>query len=170
VPGAELHVYGIRDYGYRFGEPWQETDTRLGQFVPDGLSAAARQSLKPHPPAPREELWEAMRASRVMLYGSHPAEAFCLAVAEAQALGVPAVVGPVAATPERVRDGTTGFVGHDDDAFARHAVALLTDDTLWRAQHEAALALQQGWTWDEMAAVFEARVIAPPLDGLLRGA
>jgi hypothetical protein len=40
-------------------------------------------------------------------------------------------------------------------------VALLTDDALWRRQHEAALQLQQGWSWDEMAAVFEARVLRP---------
>jgi glycosyltransferase involved in cell wall biosynthesis len=45
-----------------------------------------------------------------MLYGGHRVEAFCLAVAEAQALGVPAVVRPIAAMPERVRDGITGFI------------------------------------------------------------
>ena len=164
VPGAELHIYGIRDYAYRYGEPWEETMARLGQFVPDDLPAAVRESLKPHPPAPKDMLWAAMRASRLMLYGGHPAEAFCLAVAEAQALGVPAVVRPIGAMPERVRDGTTGFVTADEGAFARHAVALLTDDTLWRAQHEAALALQQGWTWDEMAATFEARVFPRPAE------
>ena len=100
-----------------------------------------------------------MRRARVMLYGGHRVEAFCLAVAEAQALGVPAVVRPIAALPERVRDGVTGFLAHDDEAFARRAVALLTDDGLWRAQHEASLRLQQGWSWDEMAARFEAEVI-----------
>jgi glycosyltransferase involved in cell wall biosynthesis len=162
VLDAELHVYGIRDYGYRYGEPWRETAARLGQFIPDGLPAAAHASLRPHAPAPKAELWAAMRASRLMLYGGHPAEAFCLSVAEAQALGVPAVVRPIAAMPERVRDGTTGFVARDEEAFARHAVDLLTDDALWRRQHEAALALQQGWTWDQMAAAFEARVLPPP--------
>jgi glycosyltransferase involved in cell wall biosynthesis len=110
-----------------------------------------------------------MRAARVMLYGGHRVEAFCLAVAEAQALGVPAVVRPIAVMPERVRDGVTGFVALDGDAFARRAVALLTDDTLWGAQHEAALRLQQGWSWDQMAERFEAEVVlaegAAPADG-----
>jgi glycosyltransferase involved in cell wall biosynthesis len=169
VPGAELHLYGIRDYAYRYGEPWEETEQRLGQFVPDDFPAAARASLRPHPPAGRDELWEAMRAARVMLYGGHRVEAFCLAVAEAQALGVPAVVRPIAVMPERVRDGVTGFVALDGDAFARRAVALLTDDTLWGAQHEAALRLQQGWSWDQMAERFEAEVVlaegAAPADG-----
>jgi glycosyltransferase involved in cell wall biosynthesis len=160
VPGAELHIYGIRDYGYRFGEPWRETHARLGQFLPDDLPAAARLSIRPQAPAPPEALWTAMRAARVMLYGGHPTEAFCLSVAEAQALGVPAVVRPIAAMPERVRDGVTGFLAGDDEVFARRAVVLLTDDALWRRQHESALTLQQGWTWDDMAAVFEARVLA----------
>ena len=161
VPDGELHIYGIRDYEYRFGEPWHETQARLGQFLPGDLSSPARLSLRPHAPAPRDVLWDAMRGARVMLYGGHATEAFCLSVAEAQAQGVPAVVRPVAAMPERVRDGVTGFVASDEETFARRAVALLTDDALWRRHHEAALSLQQGWSWDEMAAAFEARVLAP---------
>jgi glycosyltransferase involved in cell wall biosynthesis len=161
VPDAELHIYGIRDYGYRFDEPWRETDARLGQFLPAGLPLGARDTLRPHAPAPRGALWDAMRGARVMLYGGHPTEAFCLSVAEAQALGVPAVVRPIAAMPERVRDGVTGHVAPDEETFARRAVALLTDDALWRRQHVAALSLQQGWGWDEMAEAFEARVLAP---------
>jgi glycosyltransferase involved in cell wall biosynthesis len=98
-----------------------------------------------------------------MLYGGHRAEAYCLSVAEAQALGVPAVVRPIAVLPERVRHGETGFVAASDEIFARHAADLLADDDLWRGQHEAALTLQQGWSWGEMAAAFESRVIAPLL-------
>lgn len=159
IPGAELHIYGLRDYEHRYADRWEETHERLGQFVPDGYSAEALRSLIPHPPARREELWDSVYSSRVMLYGGHRVEAFCLAVAEAQALGVPAVVRPIAAMPERVRDGITGFIASDDEAFARRAVELLTDDVVWRRQHEAALSLQQGWSWDEMAAAFEAGVM-----------
>jgi glycosyltransferase involved in cell wall biosynthesis len=160
VPGAELHIYGIRDYEHRYADRWEETQQRLGQFIPKGYSPDALSSLVPHPPAQREELWDAVYSSRVMLYGGHRAEAFCLAVAEAQAMGVPAVVRPIAVMPERVRDGLTGFVAPDNESFARRAVDLLTDDALWRRQHTAALSLQQGWSWDEMAAAFEAGVVA----------
>ncbi len=159
VPGAELLIYGIRDQAYRFGEPWDETEARLGQFLPTDLPAAARGSLRPHAPAARDALWHAMRGARVMLYGGHPTEAFCLSVAEAQALGVPAVVRPIAVMPERVRDGATGFLAGDAETFARRAVDILTDDALWRRQHAAALQLQQGWSWDEMATDFETRVL-----------
>jgi hypothetical protein len=163
VPDAELHIHGIRDYAYRYGERWDETDARLGQFLPTDLSPEARRSIRPHPPLSRDDLWAAMRTSRLLLYAGHRVETFCLAVAEAQALGVPAVVKRIAVMPERVRDGVTGFVAEDDETFARHAVALLTDDALWRRQHEASLRLQQGWSWDEVASALETELLAPIL-------
>jgi hypothetical protein len=61
-----------------------------------------------------------------MLYLGHKCEAFCLSLAEAQALGVPAVIAPVAVLPERVIDGLTGFHRSDAERFAEAAVALLT--------------------------------------------
>jgi glycosyltransferase involved in cell wall biosynthesis len=156
VPGGELHVFGIQNYAYRYEEPWT---TSLEPFLPADLSAVARASVVIHPSATPEELWAAMRTSRVMLYGGHKTEMFCLSVAEAQALGVPAVIKPVAALPERVRDNVSGFIRSDDSEFAERAVALLTDDALWRRQHEAALAEQQGIAWDEAAAAFERAIL-----------
>jgi len=70
---------------------------------------------------------------------------------------------------ERVRHGSTGFVAGEDETFAQHAIDLLTNDSLWHRQHQAALSLQQGWSWDEMAAAFEARVIqARPVNPVRR--
>jgi glycosyltransferase involved in cell wall biosynthesis len=168
VPDAELHIYGIRDYSYRFGEPWTETFDRLGRFLPDGFQSDGAtphgwRSLRPHAPVTQRDLWTAMRGARVMLYGGHRAEAFCLSVAEAQALGLPAVVRPIAVMAERVQHDVTGFVTEDAERFAQYAVSLLTDAALWRRQHEAALARQQGWNWDEVASTFEQRVIVPLL-------
>lgn len=74
-------------------------------------------------------------APGVLLYRGDPGETFCLAVGEAQAMGVPAVVQPIAATPERVIDQETGFVARDDNDFATYAVRLLADDELWATQH-----------------------------------
>lgn len=160
VAGAELHIFGVRDRSYRIGEPWQESEHRLGRFLPGGLSAAARASIRPHAPASRQDLWNAMWHSRVMPYAGHWSEAFCLAVAEAQALGVPAIVKPIAVMPERVRDGVTGFVARDDADFARRLIAVLSDDNLWRSMHEAALRYQRGIGWDEAAARFEEAALA----------
>lgn len=153
VPQATLSIYGIRNYGHRYDRAWSEPP--IAPYLPAGLSEVGRASLRVEPTATREALWAAMRASRAMLYGSHKSEMFCLSAAEAQALGVPLVTRPIAVLPERVRDGETGFVRADDAGFAEAAVALLSDDALWRRQHEAALRLQQGKSWDEAASEFE---------------
>ncbi len=92
-----------------------------------------------------------------MLYRGDPGETFCRAVAEAQALGVPAVAQPIRlAARARARRRDRRFVAGDDESFVRHAIALLRDDALWRRQHEAALELQRGLSPDEVAQRFEA--------------
>jgi glycosyltransferase involved in cell wall biosynthesis len=157
VPDAKLDVYGVHQLG-----PGQDAWTEwAGGVLPDGMSEAVKASVVVHPSAPRAQLLEAMRAARLMLYLGHKCEAFCMSLAEAQALGTPAVIAPVAALPERVIDGVTGFHHADPEAFGRAAVRLLNDDALWRSQHEAALKLQQGITVDEYARRFEAAILGP---------
>ena len=95
-----------------------------------------------------------------MPYLGHKTEAFCLTLAEAQALGTPCVVAPVAVLPERVIDGVTGFVRGDPRGFADATLAIFSDDQLWRSQHEAALKQQQGISWAEYAARFETALLA----------
>src|SRR5262249_35843694 len=109
-----------------------------------------------HAPVPKAELIRTLTAARLMLYRGDANETFCLAVAEAQALGLPAVVTALGALPERIEDGVTGTVASDDDAFVAAAIALLTDDALWQVRHHAAIARQKGLSWDEVAARFEA--------------
>jgi glycosyltransferase involved in cell wall biosynthesis len=155
VPGAVLDVYGVNDL-----QPGQDAWTEwAGTLLPANASDAVRASVKVHPSAPRAGLLEAMRGARVMLYLGHKCEAFCLSLAEAQALGTPAVIAPVAALPERVIDGVTGFHRADPAAFADAAVRLLTDDQLWRSQHEAALRLQQGIDVETYVDRFEAAIL-----------
>src|SRR5262245_61763887 len=155
-PGATFNIYGITDLmaGEDAWQSWQ------GSLLPADVAPAAKASVRIHATASRAGLNIALRGSRVMLYLGHKVEAFCLAVAEAQAMGVPAVVTSLTVLPERVDDGVTGFVRDDPDEFANAAIALLTDDTLWRRQHEAALKLKQGISWDEFAARFESEVLS----------
>jgi glycosyltransferase involved in cell wall biosynthesis len=155
VPDAVLNVYGVTQV--QFGEDiWAAWE---GHVLPAGLPDHVKRSVRIHPSASRQGLSEAMRESRVMLYLGHKAEAFCLALAEAQALGLPAVIAPVGVLPERVIDGVTGFHHADPDHFAEAAVALLTDDALWRRQHEAALREQQGISWAEYAERLERELL-----------
>jgi glycosyltransferase involved in cell wall biosynthesis len=156
VPNAVLDVYGVHQL--RSGEDaWRAWE---GGFLPAGMPAHVKASVRVHPTASRPDLLAAMRASRVMLYLGHKSESFCISAAEAQALGVPAVFAPVTALPERVIDGVTGFVRADEGEFAERAVALLTDDVLWHHQHEAALQYQQGISWPEHAERLEAALLA----------
>jgi len=155
VPDAVLEVYGL--HGIRPGEDaWSQWQ---GSLLPANVSPAGKKSVRVHPAGTRQELIDAFRSSRVMLYLGHKVEAFCLSLAEAQALGVPAVIAPVAVLPERVIDGVTGFHHADPERFAAAAVSILTDDALWRRQHEAALRHQQGISWSEQAGRFEAALL-----------
>lgn len=152
LPQAELYLYsGPRVYGATGDKKAAEMNRVLSRA--DALGSKAIRRLAP---LPRAGLIAALRGARAMLYRGDPGETFCLAVAEAQALGLPAVVQPLGSLPERVEDGVTGFVASDDESFARHAVALLSDEALWRRQHEAALRLQQGLSADQVAQRFEA--------------
>jgi len=149
VPEAELHIYaGAAVYGMTEVPRIDEVLTRA--------DALAAYRVRRFTPVGRESLAAALSGARVMLYRGDPGETFCLALAEAQAMGVPAVVQPLGSAGERVIDGITGRVAEDDDAFAAAAIAALRDDALWRQWHLAALAHQRGWSWDTIAGRFEA--------------
>lgn len=155
VPNAVLEVYGVHA-ATRNDDAWSAWE---GSLLPSGLPPAVKASIVIHPTQSRAGLIKAMRASRAMLYLGHKAEAFCLSVAEAQAIGVPAVVSTLNVLPERVIDQVTGFVRDGDSQFADAAIALLTDDALWRRQHEAAIRYQQGICWSEHAGRLESFLI-----------
>ena len=148
VPKAELHIYaGPTVYGQGAGGPM---DAVLGR-----AESLAAHGVRRHAPVAREELVRVLSEARAMLYRGDWGETFCLAVAEAQAMGVPAVVQPLGSVGERVVDGETGRVAPDDAEFAAAAVAALSDDALWRRWHHAALDRQRGESWDAIAARYE---------------
>jgi glycosyltransferase involved in cell wall biosynthesis len=153
-PDARLRVFGTVA---AVTDPWTQWQ---GTSLPSNLSDAARRAIEIRTAVPRLELMAAMRNARAMIYLGHKTEAFCLALAEAQALGLPCVVAPIAVLPERVIDGETGFVRGDEASFADAALSLANDDQLWRRQHEAALRLQQGLSWHDVAVRFEAALLS----------
>lgn len=155
VPGAELHVFaGAATYG-GVGEAKAEAM----EAVLDQARALADRGVRLRGPVPKAELIGELRRARAMLYRGDLNETFCLSVGEAQAMGVPTVVENLGAVRERVIDGETGFVAPDAGAFAEAATRLLTDDTLWRAQHRTALEKQRHWRWQDAAAAFETLIL-----------
>ncbi|MSP49181.1 MAG: glycosyltransferase family 1 protein [Alphaproteobacteria bacterium] len=148
LPTAELHIFsGASVYG---GAKAREMEPLL-----EYARQLADRGVVLRPPVSKAVLADEMRAARVLVYRGDKEETFCLAVAEAQAAGVPAVVGTLGCVPERVLDGETGFVEGDERQFADRALALLADDRLWRRMSRRALERQRGWGWDEAASAFE---------------
>jgi glycosyltransferase involved in cell wall biosynthesis len=152
VPAAELHIYaGAAVYG---GSAARHADTMSAILARAETLGGA--GVYRHDPVGRETLSKMLTGARAMLYRGDPGETFCLALGEAQALGVPAVVTPLGSVGERVADGKSGRVAVTNDAFVQAAIAVLSDDALWRQWHEGALSSQRGVSWDEVAARFEA--------------
>lgn len=151
VPDGELHLFtGAPTYGAvgaRKSDPMEQVLARARGLAGHGVVLRE--------PVSKTELLSELRSSRVMLYRGDLNETFCLAVGEAQAAGVPAVVQRFGSVVERVIDGETGSVTDSDDEFASAAIRLLTGNETWRSQHRAALEKQSRWTWPHAAAAFE---------------
>ncbi|EME69109.1 hypothetical protein H261_14930 [Paramagnetospirillum caucaseum] len=151
IPDAELHVFaGTATYG----AAGAAKAGRMG-VVLDRAGAMGPHGVVLRGPVPKTQLVGELAAARALLYRGDIGETFCSAVAEAQAMGVPAVLQDIACMKERVIEGETGYCVKDDETFVRHAVAILTDDALWRRLHRACLERQRSWGWDQAAAEFE---------------
>ncbi len=151
VPDADLMIFsGQRTYG-------TAGDAKAARMADVLVRANALKEygVKLREPVSKTELREALTASRVMLYKGDPGETFCLALAEAQAMGVPAVVQPIGSVGERVAHNQTGVVATSDEDFAAAAIQLLRDDSHWQQFHDAALTTQKQWTWQKAASGFE---------------
>lgn len=150
VPNAELHIFsGTSTY--------QADGTELGRrmnAVLQQAQALRAQGVVLRQPVPKRQLIAELRQARAMLYRGDVGETFCLALGEAQAMGVPVVVQPIGCVAERVIDGHTGFVADDDNAFVDYAVRILRDDNAWLQMHQNALARQGAWDWPKAAAAF----------------
>jgi glycosyltransferase involved in cell wall biosynthesis len=154
VPAAELHIHaGAAVYGGA-GKHAGAMNAILARAESLGDAGVRR-----HEPVGRDALVDLLTGARAMLYRGDPGETFCLALGEAQALGVPCVVTPLGSVGERVADGKSGRVASTDDAFVEAAIAVLSDDELWRRWHHGALSSQRGLSWDEVAQRYEALII-----------
>jgi glycosyltransferase involved in cell wall biosynthesis len=151
VPDAELHLFsGPQVYQQKPGNGLDQMKRVLA-----AADALVDRGIVRHDPIGRDRLIDWIASSRIMLYRGHQDETFCLALAEAQALGVPCIVQPIGSVVERVRDAVTGFIAADEHSFALHAIKLLTDDALHMRMHQAAKASQRARTWDAVALDFE---------------
>ena len=125
-PDAELHIFaGWKTYG-----AWGVAVKNRMQMEIEYASQFKMNKIVIRDVLPKEELFSEMKEGRAMFYKGDRAETFCLAVAEAQALGLPAVVCDLGSMKERVEHGVTGFVARSDEEFVKYAIKVLKDDQL----------------------------------------
>ncbi len=113
--------------------------------------AGEAQGVRLRRPRADPEMADAYRQARAHLYPGSERDVLCSTLAESQAVGLPAVARPLGAADERIRDGETGYLAPDDDAFANLAVCLLDDSDIFNRLSEEARADRKGATWDRAA-------------------
>jgi glycosyltransferase involved in cell wall biosynthesis len=101
------------------------------------------------------DLLAAYAGARMLVFLPHREE-FGLAVLEAMAAGKPVVATPDGGIPELVRDGASGCLVADRDAYAAAVRRLAADDVLCQRLSQAGRAAAAAYTWDTMAARIEA--------------
>jgi len=151
VENAELHVFSA---ALVRGLAGGEVSTSIKPIF-DRAKALADQGVVIVRPRADPDMAAAYREARVHLHPGHGDEVYCSTLAESQAVGLPAVTRRAAAAVERIRDGETGFVVPDDEAFANCAMLLLTADNVFEGRSEDARSHQRGRSWDDAAAEFE---------------
>jgi glycosyltransferase involved in cell wall biosynthesis len=149
-PDAELHVFaGWKTYG-----AWGIAVKNRMQTEIKYASQFAMNKIVIRDVLPKQELFSEMKEGRAMFYKGDRAETFCLAVAEAQALGLPAVVCDLGSMKERVEHGVTGFVANSDDEFLKYAIKVLQDEQLCEQLSIAAKNKYTEVTWLKAANQF----------------
>ena len=147
VPGARLNLFtGFETYG-KFGLKHKNSVNKILSLVKNAKKNAVYLS----PPISRNELKKQISKSRVLLYRGTNDETFCMAVAEAQVLGVPAVVCNFGSLKERIKNNHTGYVCENDEDFSLKTIKLLKDDKTWMRMHKSLIKNNNHENWMEVA-------------------
>ncbi len=128
VPKAELHIYsGAETYG-KFGIKHADKI----KYILDRAKRLRNMGVRLFKPLNRVNLKKKILKAQIFLYQGSKEETFCMAVAEAQALGIPAVVCDYGCMNERVKNKVTGFVCKNNLSFSDKTVELLKNKNLWK--------------------------------------
>lgn len=152
APEAELHIYSLSLAKAADGGT-VEPDL---QMLAAKVLAARDHGVVILRPGADGVMAQAYSEARVHLYPGHADDCTAFTLMESQATGLPAVLRPLGAAPERAVNGHSAYVVPDDEAFANLAAMLLTNDTLARSMGAEAKAYYSGRSWDAAAEKFEA--------------
>ena len=149
-PEAELNVFA--DWK-TYGSWGNSVKTRMKTEV-EYASQFSEHKIIIRDVMPKHELFQEMRNGRAMFYRGDRAETFCLAVAEGQALGLPAVVCDLGSMKERVLHGVTGFVAKNDKDFVEAALIILNDNTIFNTMSNCSIKRYNTINWTTAANKF----------------
>ncbi len=136
----------------RFGQRHPEVDLQL---VGDGPERDALRAALPHATFPgflRDEALATAYADADVFAFPSLTETFGNVVLEAQASGLPAIVGDQGGPQEIIEPGRTGLVAATAEQFESHLMALLNDTDRRRTFGAAARARAAQRSWDEVFA------------------
>ena len=137
--GARLHV---------FGSDYPASPDPTGRIVF-------------HPRLGAEALAAFYGRARAMVCPGSPDETFCLAAAEAQAMGLPVLTAGIGALAERVQHGVNGLIAPSDRDLADAIAAVAVNDALWAQLSAGALLQREALTWERAAILWEALLTEP---------
>ena len=147
VKNAKLNLFtGVSTYG-EFGKK----HSLISNKILKKAKSLKNFGVYLHKPLRRKDLFKKINQSRIFLYKGTKDETFCMAVAEAQALGIPSVVCDYGSMRERVLDKKTGFVCKSDEEFNTKAIKLLNDDKIWMRMHKNLLINDNHLRWSDIA-------------------
>lgn len=152
VPAAELHILSMALSKAAEGGAVDEELRPLAERV----LAAREHGIVIQRPGGDGQMAQLYGEAQVHLYPGHAADTTAFTLMESQAAGLPAVLRPLGAAPERVTNGRSAYVVPDDDAFANLTTMLLSDAHLAAGMGAEARGLYTGRTWDAAAEQFEA--------------
>jgi glycosyltransferase involved in cell wall biosynthesis len=149
-PTASLHIFSNwKTYG-----AWGESVQNRMKAELDYADSFKEYNIILRDVLPKKKLFQELKTARAMFYRGDKAETFCLAVAEAQALGLPGVVCDLGSMKERIENGVTGVVAKNDKDFIEAALNILNDDNLFHSMSNCAIKKYSTINWNMAANKF----------------
>jgi len=89
--------------------------------------------------------------AKILLVPGHKGELYCLAAEEARELCLPIVTLGIGSLSERVIHGKTGFIANNPMEFAKYALELFENQSLWLTFRNNLLKLRGSNNWEKVA-------------------
>lgn len=142
LPNASFHIFGTRA---------------------EEMSLTPEQANKDrvvfHGPALKSEMAAFYSSAKAMLYPGAPDETFCMAAAEAQAMGLPVITLGIGSLSERVAHGVNGAICRDFADMGYWARRISEDEELWRILSAGAVQTAHLLTWERATKLWETLIL-----------